>query len=67
MALTKSELIERIADRQAQLSPKDVELAVKTLIEQMAEQQGLHLEELSLSEMEQLWLKAKKESHDDEK
>ena len=37
MALTKSELIERIADRQAQLSPKDVELAVKTLIEQMAD------------------------------
>ena len=37
MALTKSELIERIADRQNQLSPKDVELAVKTLIEQMAD------------------------------
>ena len=37
MALTKSELIERIADRQTQLSPKDVELAVKTLIEQMAD------------------------------
>ena len=28
MALTKSELIERIADRQAQLSPKDVELSL---------------------------------------
>ncbi|MCG8391448.1 MAG: integration host factor subunit beta [Pseudomonadales bacterium] len=37
MALTKSELIDRIADRQTQLSPKDVELAVKTLIEQMAD------------------------------
>lgn len=37
MALTKSELIERIADRQSQLSPKDVELAVKTLIEEMAD------------------------------
>lgn len=37
MALTKSELIERIAERQSQLSPKDVELAVKTLIEQMAD------------------------------
>ena len=37
MALTKSELIERIADRQAQLSPKDVELPVKTLIEQIAD------------------------------
>lgn len=37
MALTKSELIERISARQAQLSPKDVELAVKTLIEQMAD------------------------------
>ena len=40
MALTKSELIERIAARQTQdtkLSTKDVELAVKTLIEEMAD------------------------------
>lgn len=37
MALTKSELIERIAARQTQLSSKDVELAVKTLIEEMAD------------------------------
>lgn len=37
MALTKSELIERIAARQKQLSPKDVELAVKGLIEEMAD------------------------------
>ena len=37
MALTKSELIERIAARQTQLSGKDVELAVKTLIEEMAD------------------------------
>lgn len=37
MALTKSELIERIAARQTQLSPKDVELAVKSLIEEMAD------------------------------
>ena len=36
MALTKSELIERISARQAQLSPRDVELAVKTMIEEMA-------------------------------
>jgi integration host factor subunit beta len=36
MALTKSELIERIAARQTQLSPRDVELAVKTMIEEMA-------------------------------
>ena len=36
MAMTKSELIERIAARQSQLSPRDVELAVKTLIEEMA-------------------------------
>jgi integration host factor subunit beta len=39
-ALTKSELIERIAahmaEQQAQLTSKDVELAVKTLIELMA-------------------------------
>ncbi|NIP13276.1 MAG: integration host factor subunit beta [Pseudomonadales bacterium] len=35
--MTKSELIERIAARQTQLSAKDVELAVKTLIEQMSE------------------------------
>ncbi len=36
MALTKSELIERISARQMQLSPRDVELAVKTVIEAMA-------------------------------
>lgn len=35
--MTKSELIEIIAARQSQLSAKDVELAVKTLIEQMSE------------------------------
>jgi integration host factor subunit beta len=35
--MTKSELIERIASRQLQLSTKDVELAVKSLIEQMSE------------------------------
>lgn len=35
--MTKSELIEIIAGRQTQLSVKDVELAVKTLIEQMSE------------------------------
>lgn len=37
MALTKSELIDRITSQQNQLSPKDVELAVKTLIDQMAD------------------------------
>lgn len=35
--MTKSELIERIASRQSQLSAKDVELAVKTIIEQMSQ------------------------------
>lgn len=35
--MTKSELIERIAARQTQLSVKDVELAVKTIIEQMSQ------------------------------
>ncbi|WP_236555925.1 integration host factor subunit beta [Alcanivorax sp. S71-1-4] len=35
--MTKSELIERISARQKQLSPKDVELAVKSLIEEMAD------------------------------
>ncbi len=35
--MTKSELIERIAARQSQLSAKDVELAVKTMVEQMAQ------------------------------
>ena len=35
--MTKSELIEIIAAKQNQLSAKDVELAVKTLIEQMSE------------------------------
>lgn len=35
-SMTKSELIERIAAAQAQLPTKDVELAVKSMIEQMA-------------------------------
>jgi integration host factor subunit beta len=35
--MTKSELIERIASRQNQLSLKDVELSVKTIIEQMSQ------------------------------
>ena len=34
--MTKSELIERIVSRQPQLSCKDVELAVKTLLDQMS-------------------------------
>lgn len=37
MALTKSELIDRIAAKQTQLSHKDVELAVKTLVEEMSQ------------------------------
>ena len=35
--MTKSELIERIVSRQPQLTPKDVELAVNTLLDQMSE------------------------------
>ena len=35
--MTKSELIERIAAKQSQLSVKDVELAVKRILEYMAE------------------------------
>ena len=35
--MTKSELIETIAARQAQLSTKDVELAVKTVLEHMSQ------------------------------
>ncbi len=35
--MTKSELIELIASRQSQLSAKDVELAVKTIIEHMSQ------------------------------
>ena len=35
--MTKSELIERIVAMQPQLSSKDVELAVKTIIEQMSQ------------------------------
>ena len=35
--MTKSELIERIASQQGQLSTKDVELAIKTMMEQMSE------------------------------
>jgi len=34
--MTKSELIELIASRQTQLSGKDVELAIKAIIEQMS-------------------------------
>jgi len=35
--MTKSELIERIALRQTQLSVKDVELAIKCVLDQMSE------------------------------
>lgn len=35
--MTKSELIERIAARQSQLSIKDIELAVKTILEHMSQ------------------------------
>lgn len=35
--MTKSELIERIAARQTQLSQKDVELAVKAVLEHMSQ------------------------------
>lgn len=37
VAVTKSELIERIAASQSQLSPKDVELAVKLMVEEMSQ------------------------------
>lgn len=36
-AMTKSELIERIAGKQSQLSAKDVELAVKGVLETMSQ------------------------------
>ena len=35
--VTKSELIERIAQKQMQLAYKDVELAVKSILEHMAQ------------------------------
>lgn len=35
--MTKSELIEKIARQQPQLSPKDIELAVKAILEQMSD------------------------------
>ena len=35
--MTKSELIERIVTHQGQLSSKDVELAIKSMLEQMSE------------------------------
>jgi integration host factor subunit beta len=35
--MTKSELIERIAEKQPQLAIKDIETAVKILLEQMSE------------------------------
>ncbi|WP_370979205.1 integration host factor subunit beta [Agaribacterium sp. ZY112] len=34
--MTKSELIECIADQQDQLSPKDIELGVKLILEEMS-------------------------------
>ena len=36
MAVTKSELIDQITEKQLQLSAKDVELAVKTIVEEMS-------------------------------
>jgi len=35
--MTKSELIEKLSRKQAQLAYKDVELAVKTMLEQMSQ------------------------------
>lgn len=35
--MTKSELIEKIAEQQPQLSLKDIELAVKAILEQMSD------------------------------
>tara|TARA_A100001011_G_scaffold80652_1_gene83725 strand:+ start:287 stop:589 length:303 start_codon:yes stop_codon:yes gene_type:complete len=35
--MTKSELIDRIAGKQAQLSSKDVELAIKSILEHMSQ------------------------------
>ncbi len=37
LSMTKSELIERIAAKQPQLSHKDVELAVKSMLEHMSQ------------------------------
>ena len=37
MAMTKSELIERIAEKQEGLSTKDIELAVKLTLEYMSQ------------------------------
>jgi integration host factor subunit beta len=37
LSMTKSELIERIAERQDQLSPKDIELAIKLILEYMSQ------------------------------
>ena len=36
MAVTKSELIDQITEKHLQLSAKDVELAVKTIVEEMS-------------------------------
>jgi integration host factor subunit beta len=44
--MTKSELIERLADKMRQVPTKDVELAIKELLEQMAQtlQKGERIE-----------------------
>ncbi len=36
MSITKSELIERVSSKQGQLSAKDVELAIKAILEEMS-------------------------------
>jgi len=36
MSITKSELIERVVSKQSQLSARDVELAIKTILEEMS-------------------------------
>ncbi|WP_163833030.1 integration host factor subunit beta [Spartinivicinus ruber] len=39
--MTRAELIERIVDQQSQLSAKDVELAMKTMLEHMVQTFGI--------------------------
>jgi len=40
--MTKSELIERLASKQAHLPYKDVEVAVKTIMDEMAQALAIH-------------------------
>ena len=54
--MTKSELIEAIATKQTQLTQKDIDSAVKTILEHMAQslEKGERIGQLVLNKVEQI-------------